>query len=445
MSFFAITAKRFHKIAQGCRAAATLGTRQSSLSEPRRGSKNEWGIVFPLNKRLSSKTTLPQSYGTLSGFTELSHLSPRVAAARQPWAILCNRVAVKTQETIGTTGQTVSGSCNSRLLFVLAVFAIVSMFLLAGCKTNQSAKVDEDAAKNSQSFVESGPVRMLAKITPVRPRLSDTPTLTIIYDYEEGVSIVKPEFGKMLGRFKILDIQEPTPKLNNGRVTVEQILTLEPTEAGRLRIDPIPVTFGDTRRNPKNQETLETKPLTVEVTSLFGEKTPTLTDLRGPAAPVRVGWYVPWWAWVAVAVFVVAVLLLTWLKYRKRREIAVAAVVLTPEDLANRELDALAASGLAATDVKQFFVALTLIVRRYIERTKRIRAPEQTTEEFLREVSRTKTFDQDTTQKLRYFLESADLVKFAAHHPNPEDVDESIRRARAFVAGNRTTMENTQQ
>jgi hypothetical protein len=32
------------------------------------------------------------------------------------------------------------------------------------------------------------------------------------------------------------------------------------------------------------------------------------------------------------------------------------------------------------------------------------------------------------------FLESADLVKFAAHHPRPEDLRASIERARAVVA-----------
>jgi len=48
----------------------------------------------------------------------------------------------------------------------------------------------------------------------------------------------------------------------------------------------------------------------------------------------------------------------------------------------------LAASGLMETDVKVYFVELTAIVRRYIERTTGIRAPEQTTEEFLCEIRR---------------------------------------------------------
>ena len=51
-----------------------------------------------------------------------------------------------------------------------------------------------------------------------------------------------------------------------------------------------------------------------------------------------------------------------------------AAVVLSPEEMAHMELDKLVASGLAEPDVKQFYVELTTIVRRYIERTTGIRA-----------------------------------------------------------------------
>ena len=81
----------------------------------------------------------------------------------------------------------------------------------------------------------------------------------------------------------------------------------------------------------------------------------------------------------------------------------------------------------------QFYVELTAVVRRYIERTTGIRAPEQTTEEFLREISQANTFNRDTNERLRNFLESADLVKFAAFRPRHEDVEESFSRAKIFI------------
>ena len=322
---------------------------------------------------------------------------------------------------------------------VLLVFDIVWMLALSGCGT-KSAAPPEDAAKHARSQVERGPVRVTAEVQPARPRLSDEPTLTLTIDSEEGVTVEKPLFGASLGKFTIRDLREPLPKTDNGRVIVRQIYTLEPTEAGRLRIDPIPVTFADRRSKGDGREhTIETEPLSIEVVSIVGDKTPSLGDLRGPAAPLALASGVPAWLWIVLSVGIAAVALIVWRKWRGRREKAVSAVVLTPEELANMELDKLVASGLAAGDVKEFYVELTAIVRRYIERTTGIRAPEQTTEEFLREVSRTKTFEQDVSVKLRYFLESADLVKFATYRPNSDDIDESVRRARLFIGAKKIT------
>ncbi len=281
---------------------------------------------------------------------------------------------------------------------------------------------------------------MTAEVRPARPRLSDEPMLTLTIDAEEGVTVEKPLFGTSLGKFAICGLREPLPKTDNGRVIIQQIYALEPTETGRLRIDPIPVAFTDRRSKGDGREyTIETEPLSIEVTSIVGDKTPKLSDLRGPAAPIALASGVPGWLGIALLVVFVAAALVVWRKRCGRQEKAVDAVVLTPDELANMELDKLVASGLAATDVKQFYVALTSIVRRYIERTTGIRAPEQTTEEFLREIGKKQSFKQDVSMKLRYFLESADLVKFATHQPLSDDIDESVRRARLFIGAKKTT------
>ncbi len=101
------------------------------------------------------------------------------------------------------------------------------------------------------------------------------------------------------------------------------------------------------------------------------------------------------------------------------------------------ELERLLERRLTEEDVKLYYVELTGIVRRYIERTTEIRAPQQTTEEFLREVSRRQTFPADESLRLKRFLESADLVKFAAYRPRGEDIDESLLRAKAFIGMDR--------
>jgi hypothetical protein len=252
--------------------------------------------------------------------------------------------------------------------------------------------------------------------------------------------VQKPPFGSNLGGFVIRDFREPLPRISNGREVIQQIYKLEPTETGKLRIDPISVRFSDRRPSGDGRtHTIETEPLTVEVTSLVGDKAPSLGDLRPAAGPIGLPSRLARWLWAIAAVVAAALAAAWWLWRRSRRAKAASAVVLSPEELANMELDKLIESKLADRDVKQFYVEVTSIVRRYIERTTGVHAPEQTTEEFLREISRAQTFGRDECSRLRDFLESADLVKFAAHQPRGDDIAESIRRARLFVGANKKT------
>ena len=125
------------------------------------------------------------------------------------------------------------------------------------------------------------------------------------------------------------------------------------------------------------------------------------------------------------------VLLLAW--RRLRRQTCSEVPQLSPFERAYLELDTLIERNLAETDVKLFYVELTAIVRRYIERTTGVRAPEQTTEEFLREIGSFATFSPDDRARLQQFLESADLVKFAGQRPDNQDIEQSFERAKAFI------------
>src|SRR5262249_11998711 len=82
---------------------------------------------------------------------------------------------------------------------------------------------------------------------------------------------------------------------------------------------------------------------------------------------------------------------------------------------------------------KDFYLRLTGIVRHFIEDTTGIRAPEQTTEEFLRDMRSREAFAPERSVRLAEFLEAADMVKYAAQQPQVGQIDESISRAREFV------------
>ena len=166
---------------------------------------------------------------------------------------------------------------------------------------------------------------------------------------------------------------------------------------------------------------------------MIESEAPSLNDLRPVTAPVElpdtlsastVALY------IAGAVGFVAGIFLLWRLIRPKRK---PEPQLTPQQLAWRELNDLLGSKLSERDVKEFFVQLTAVVRRYIERTTGIKAPEQTTEEFLREINQQRRFSDEENTRLEAFLESADLVKFAGYQPDPESIKESAHRAKQFI------------
>lgn len=319
--------------------------------------------------------------------------------------------------------------------------ALAGMALvLVGCQRGTSPEHGPPGTESSpppvaRSEVDRGPVRLTVEVEPARARLSDEPKLTVTISHESGVTVRKPPFGESLGDFVLRDFREPLPRVEGAREVIQQVYTLEPTRTGKLAIAPISVTFVDQRPGHDGKEqTLTSDALTVEIASVVDADLPSLDKLRPSAGPVELPpepsaarWLVP-----VVAFGLLAVAAIAWRRWRRGRKTA-EPPPLSPRQLAQVELERLLATDLADRDVKQFYVELTGIVRRFIERTTAVRAPEQTTEEFLREIGRQETFPEDDRRRLAEFLASADLVKFAAYQPRREDIEESVHRARAFL------------
>ena len=122
---------------------------------------------------------------------------------------------------------------------------------------------------------------------------------------------------------------------------------------------------------------------------------------------------------------------------------------MSPIERAWVELDRLLKKGLPGRGrYKDFYVELTMVVRRYVQRKYGIKAPHLTTEEFLREVSSGKSQVSGLTsnaESLRRFLESADLVKFAGVEATPEMADDATDSARGYLKTDSTAADRNRQ
>jgi hypothetical protein len=152
-----------------------------------------------------------------------------------------------------------------------------------------------------------------------------------------------------------------------------------------------------------------------------------IRDIK-PPLPITSGWAWLWWTLGALALAVVLFVLWRW--WRNRKD----AVSLPPPIPAHLRAKQKLAGALARIgEPKTFCILVSDTVRSYLEERFNFRAPERTTEEFLRELRDTNLLSPDQKESLGRFLESCDLVKFAKYEPGETELRELHRAALTLV------------
>ena len=263
-------------------------------------------------------------------------------------------------------------------------------------------------------------------LTLDRDALTIVETLALQFEVETGETdtVEFPASGNGFGEFAVI-LDEPAGErlLGNSRVVRTHEYVLQPFLPGEYEIPSLTVVVNGTSE-------LTTDPIPIAVDSVLED--PQDSELRDISEPVDVP--VPWWWWVAAAIGIAAgVAALAW--WRRRRLTARSAPKpVPPHESALAALDALLAAGLPAPEaLKDFYLTLSDIVRRYVEERFGLRAPEQTTEEFLVAMAAEPVIRTEHQRLLRDFLEQADLVKFAKLVPGREEIEGAVEAARRFV------------
>ena len=174
--------------------------------------------------------------------------------------------------------------------------------------------------------------------------------------------------------------------------------------------------------------------LSLEVVSSLqpGEKDPR------PAKGGLANWPAPRSRWLWGALAALAVLVAAFLALRRflttPRTILHMPKPVPPYQIALDALDALRAKGWIETlAIEPFYVELSAIVRRYLEGRFGLRAPERTTEEFIRDALTSRKLSDAHQNLVAGFLEQSDLVKFARHAPSQGDMRNALDSATALV------------
>jgi len=292
------------------------------------------------------------------------------------------------------------------------------------------------ASQPSEQAWQMGPVHVARRVSHSNPHVSDLVTVNYEIEAPAGYDVQFSQWGDTPKDVQISGPTRPEPVAGeHGRQLWRQQFTVEALITGDHRLPALEVAY---RESPEMAWTVEgTDYLTLTFSSVLenadsAEPKPNPDPLPWPRA------LLPWLILVASLLAVAGLVgagTFAWIR-RSRRPRAIV-----PVSAYRKAMDAIQriedSGWLERGEVDRFYTELSGVVRHYIEDRFGLRAPEQTTEEFLQELTRRPVLVDTQRLALSHFLEQCDLVKFAQVRPTTHEGGTALRAARAFVEATR--------
>lgn len=253
---------------------------------------------------------------------------------------------------------------------------------------------------------------------------------TITVEAPNDADVKLPDMVGHFGGVNVYGVPEYREESIGGhRKRIRETYTLDAIWPGVYAIAPAEVHIGDTE-----VVTMPSPALRVRALTEAEETEAMLFEDGAPAALPPAQWLLaPWQIAAIVAVVLIAAAVGAYMM-RRRRGPAAPVIRKMPWEVAYERLKALDQRGLPEQGkFDSFYVDLSAILRYYIEDRFHVHAPEQTSPEFLAEVSAKGVFSADQRQMLGLFLRHCDLVKFARYEPTVKQMEGSFAEVLRFV------------
>ena len=332
---------------------------------------------------------------------------------------LCRRAAFPGDRAPGLQGASHKNHRPPSTVHCLLFFFVLATHAIAA--PTDTPRVEETSR---------GAVTASFTFDPPVVRLDRDILLTIRISSPTNLTVKLPPLESRIQGFAVAGAYDEPAVIRDGKSIRDRKARLTPRISKEYRIAPMAVTWRDPETGA--EQWFPTKPVVLASEPLVtGDPGKAIGEPRGPL------WIYPglkgFLGYTAALLGLAALGYGAWRLFRKIRR-AVQLHRMSPRERALFELAELIAKDLIARDhVKEFYFELTMIVRAYIERAHAIRAPEQTTEEFLAAVSHDSRFSPDVVKRLRNFMQAADLVKYAGVHPDAHSVDTALATAKTYI------------
>ena len=255
-------------------------------------------------------------------------------------------------------------------------------------------------------------------------------TLVLRVDGPKGATVQWPDLsGKMEG----VEIASDPPVVSeqpNERLHAERVYHVDAVKPGSYRLPDVDVSVSvgaETNSFTLPPFVLQARELTAEekaAAAAFQESAP--LSALDKQKPHSLGWFV-----VVLAALALAGLL--W-KFFWRKKPLPAAPPRPAWDVALARLHELRLRNLPIQgQTERYYVDLSAILRYYLEDRFGLRAPEQTTPEFLDAAAQNGSLTAEQQEFMALFLRHSDRVKFARHEPSVVEMEQRLAEAERFI------------
>lgn len=298
---------------------------------------------------------------------------------------------------------------------------------LSGCSPKTAPAAAEPAARTEE--LATGRIRLSLSAMPPKVRLDRPLFVTLTLDTPDSVVADWPSLEDRFEGFDVARSYEAGLRSDSGRTSRELRVRLMPKAAPEYRLKPMAIPYHETNAPAEAAGWIKTAPLVFQ-----SEALPAASGMAPPADPLSIRPSPREIGFVLLVILLAGLLIAALVILIRRLRHARKLRQMSPRQRALLELEALVARHLVEEgQIKEFYFELTSVVRRYIERCHGIRAPEQTTEEFLISAGADPRFPRESLQRLQAFLTAADFVKFADYRPGPEAGPHALETAREYV------------
>lgn len=266
--------------------------------------------------------------------------------------------------------------------------------------------------------------------------IGDIIRYTVKISADTSLSVDTLAVGMNLGGFEVKDYVPRESKVEGGFRNSVESFDITTFTTGDYRIPPITIAYTNAAGEVRS---ITTDPIAIKVNSLLtGEEGEDIKPLRGPKDYAS---KIPIWVIAAATAIIVALGVFWWMYRRASQPLALGKEPIDtrlPWEIAFADLDALWNSDLIAKgEYKLFYLRLSEVFRKYLERRYGIQALERTTFEIIQEF-RGLALPKQEEESIRRLLDDCDMVKFAKYDPTPEDIRKDFDSAKAFVLETRS-------